>query len=436
MSSKLQDLLKKILPENIKSYLKRIIINIIPCLWNHRNIFHLLQTNRLVRWLTYIITSRQYEIRDLQTIQEEASLNPNRIQFLFKKTSKLHYCPPKYNNFTVGSNVMMEAGDYTNYGLVINNAQIIGCSDLILINDKTALYELKNFNQDGRYAYTDEAICYYEKNRCLLRNHKSNLIINEAVSLAGNYSFNYYHLIFEILTKFKYIQSIDISADIPVVIDQICLDIPQYAELIDILNNPKREIISVKKDVRYKVSRLYYLSKCNLMPPNFTKGSELKNRDTLFDLSSLKFIRDKLLPYKSDNQFPARIFLSRKHASIRRQFNEQEVLEVLKNYDFKEIYPEDYSIADQIQMFKSAEIIAGGSGAAYTNLIYCSQGCKAIIFSYNELPFSGFSTLAEFAGVDLVYITAVNDYTNSLDIHSNFSIDTQKLNYFLSQWMN
>ncbi|MBP7508044.1 MAG: glycosyltransferase family 61 protein [Prolixibacteraceae bacterium] len=435
MFDQLKEFLKNNLPENVKIVLIRIIILFNPNRWRYRDVFFFLNSNQVVRYIAHHLTSKQYELRDLITIDEAASQKIHNIDFLFIRMIPLHYYPPVFNRTEGDDEFMKEAGSFRNYGAVFKDVAIIGCSDLILLENATALYDLKENNLNGRYAYTDEAICYYKNNKCLLKEKISDQVIDKAISMVGNYSLNYYHLVIEILTKFKIINEIGIDTEIPILLDQRCLKIPQYVELIDVLNSQKRRIVTIDNGVRYKVSKLYYFSKLNLLPPNYTVGSEFKYCDTLFDLNSLKFLRSKLLPHRSGNKFPKRIFLTRKNASNRRQYNENEVFGVLKRYNFEEIIPENYSIADQIEIFHSAEIISGGSGAAFTNLIFCSKGCKAIIFTYNELPFSGFSSLARFVEVELVYITALEGYMNSNDIHHDFSINQQKLKEFMDQWI-
>jgi capsular polysaccharide biosynthesis protein len=437
MLVEIKEFLKKNLPESIKILLIRIFPFFTQSKWRCKVVFFLFNTNIFNRSYIHILTSKQYEFRDLITIGEAFCFKSQNIDFLYNSKLLLHYYSPTFNLSIEGKEFNKIAYGYKKYGIEIKDVEIIACSDLVLINSNNALYDLKEANLQGRYAYTDEAIVCYEKSKCLLKKeNKSEVIIDEAISLIGNYSWNFYHMMFEILTKFRNIHESNISLKIPVIIDKICLDIPQYLELINIFNNPKREIISLKKGERYKVNKLYYFSKVNLIPPNYITGSEIKDCDTLFDLTSLEYLRSKLLTHGSRKDFPKRIFLTRKNASNRRKYNEQEVFDVLKGFRFEEIIPENYSIADQVRMFNSAEIIVGGSGAAFTNLIFCSEGCKAIIFTYNELPFSGFSTLAKFAAVDLVYLTAVFGYDNSVDIHKDFSINKQNLKDFMSNWID
>lgn len=115
-------------------------------------------------------------------------------------------------------------------------------------------------------------------------------------------------------------------------------------------------------------------------------------------------------------------------ASGRRKFNEAEVIDVLQNFGFETVFPEELSFSEQISLFSHADFIIGGSGAAFTNLLFCNTSCKVIIFAKNTLPFSGFSTIASFVGFDLVYLTESSSYGEKNDnLHDSFVINTNKL---------
>ena len=54
--------------------------------------------------------------------------------------------------------------------------------------------------------------------------------------LSGNYSGNYYHFIYEFLTKFFIIDKLDLPKNIPIIVDEIVEHIPQYQELLKYFN--------------------------------------------------------------------------------------------------------------------------------------------------------------------------------------------------------
>jgi capsular polysaccharide biosynthesis protein len=79
----------------------------------------------------------------------------------------------------------------------------------------------------------------------------------------------------------------------------------------------------------------------------------------------------------SNCSFP-KIYLAR-HEQTRRNFlSDPHLREGLAAIGYNVIYPEDYSIDDQVAIFRSAEIIVGCTGAAFANVIFCERNPKVI----------------------------------------------------------
>lgn len=141
-------------------------------------------------------------------------------------------------------------------------------------------------------------------------------------------------------------------------------------ELIDLLNIPKDKIIGTlpngalmkaKKIVTASLPEHYYT-------PNIV-------------ISSLRefFLKENYI----SKDYPKKIYLSRNKSKSRYVLNENEVVEFLKEYDFKIIYAEDLSFIEQIKYFVNAEIIISQHGAGLVNLAFCNENTK-VIEIFNE----------------------------------------------------
>lgn len=75
---------------------------------------------------------------------------------------------------------------------------------------------------------------------------------------------------------------------------------------------------------------------------------------------------------------PSRIFISRSKASVRHIVNEGEVTRLLEAYGFILVCLEDWSIAQQIQLFASAKAIVSPHGAGLSNLAFCKKGTLVV----------------------------------------------------------
>ena len=76
--------------------------------------------------------------------------------------------------------------------------------------------------------------------------------------------------------------------------------------------------------------------------------------------------------YKSKKK-KNRIYISRKNAQIRRIFNEKDFCIFLNKFEFTTYYAEQLSYAEQVKLFKNAEIIISPHGAGLTNFLFSSS---------------------------------------------------------------
>lgn len=77
------------------------------------------------------------------------------------------------------------------------------------------------------------------------------------------------------------------------------------------------------------------------------------------------------------------IYISRKNARVRRLNQEEEVQALLERIGFKTYYLETMSFVEQIQLFRSAEIIVGLHGAGLAHMIFCEPGTYIIELNGN-----------------------------------------------------
>lgn len=99
--------------------------------------------------------------------------------------------------------------------------------------------------------------------------------------------------------------------------------------------------------------------------------------------SSCDFLRKKFARKKSGKYAGIdRIYVSRENAQCRKVLNEHDVFRVLDRYGFQKVILETMSVADQADLFSSANIIVAPHGGGLTNLVFCEPGTKVIeIFS-------------------------------------------------------
>ena len=359
-----------------------------------------------------------------QSILDFCTISNNSSIHYFNEDRITQICKPIYypNNTAKCETIHMPPLYWT----VLDNITIIGESNFI-ISEKKLLYDqyiTNNINITDT-AFLDKRTIYkLDENAIVYYNRFSNKKIETAISLVRNYSWNYYHFIFEFISQLWFLNQCNIPENIPIVIDNCIKGIPQYMEFLHILN--KRPIIYLKRRERLRVEKMYFLSTVNIIPPNYIDFDRIKVDDNLFDSDFVKYLRNKMLPFAELNNTHLfeRIFISRKN-NKNRSYNESEVEQVVKKYGYISITPEGLSIKEQIAIFSHAKYIIAASGAALTNMIYCNPQCKIVVLAGCQSELSVFSNIASILDLKLIYLTGKSEIQDSFQ--SNFIIDIEKL---------
>lgn len=261
--------------------------------------------------------------------------------------------------------------------------------------------------------------------------------LERGIFLGGNGVFNYYHWMVEILPKLEFINTLGIEFDdYPLLVDESALNIPSIRTGLDLLKGD-RKILPLCKDRHYKVESLLHVTPPNLSVFNLRERYTFHRDDCLVRRASVLYLRNELFDrFKDDataESTPKRVFLARRNQS--REYNQDEVFSVLERAGFVKIYPEDFSLEEQVRLFANTEMVAGPSGAAWTNLIFCRKGTKGICW-VDEMVITAcpFSSLAHSAGVDLHYATYQSGMKNCKDFwNADYSLDIAEVSRVLNQ---
>jgi Glycosyltransferase 61 len=94
-----------------------------------------------------------------------------------------------------------------------------------------------------------------------------------------------------------------------------------------------------------------------------------------------------------------RLYVSRKGAGTRQLLNEGALLSMLEaTFDFRPILNENYSIIDQIRLYKHADIVMGPHGAGLTNIIF-SENPSLFVELFNGVQQPFYPALSQALGV-------------------------------------
>lgn len=144
---------------------------------------------------------------------------------------------------------------------------------------------------------------------------------------------------------------------------------PFENELLSYAGISEEQIIDTRK---YRIeARHYYLA----------------NNDSWYypNQYDLKLVRETRGTKAIDAPLNERIYISRK--GRRKLTNEDEVIALLKTYNFAIIEDKKRSVAEQIAIYQNARIIIGPHGASFANIANCSEGTMLIeLYPRNYYP--------------------------------------------------
>jgi len=229
---------------------------------------------------------------------------------------------------------------------------------------------------------------------------------------------NWYHWMIEILPKLRYWQELAPALRAyPLLVGEDIVDQTAFLEALTAFA-ADAEIAVLKKDELYTVGHLLHINSPNPSPVNLRGSHQMRVTDFFMRPSAIQDWRQRVGRDSLQKSSPGRqIFLARAHD--RRPYNQSEVLDMFGEAGFEPVYFDQMSLREQIDTMASARMIAGPTGAAWANLIFCTPGAQALCWMaepYRE--YSAYSTIAHIVGVDLRYLTYATTARSTGDLYA------------------
>ena len=315
----------------------------------------------------------------------------------------------------------------------INALKVIGTS--IIVDEKSEFenheyfLSMKMQNVELKNMYTfgnNKAIIKYKVDRT--RN-----IIPEGIDLNGNADCNYFHFMIDIVPRVLITNRLDADINIPFIIND---SIPEtFIDIIRLLTEGKREIIKLKQGCGYKFRRLISINSTHLIANMYIKKhEELRAIVPLELLLEARYKAQKRLNVNLDSMGDRRIYIRRKNS--RNATNRKELEELLFNYRFEFISPEDYTAEMQIKIFSQSRYVIAATGAAVTNLIWAAKNSNILVFLADHPLHQGniWEDLALLSKSKIKLDFCKRKYSNNTygGVHDEYTIDLDKVRKWLA----
>jgi capsular polysaccharide biosynthesis protein len=134
-----------------------------------------------------------------------------------------------------------------------------------------------------------------------------------------------------------------------------------------------------------------------------------------------------------------RVFLTRR-SDKRRCHNADEVEELFERHGFQVVLPERLPLPEQVQLVRSARVIAGFAGSAMFQLALAERPTHAIVIASETYPAANERQICAAAGHALDLVRCRSDvYTSGFSeasFHSDYTFDADREGAVLTRWLD
>jgi capsular polysaccharide biosynthesis protein len=308
-----------------------------------------------------------------------------------------------------------------------NVAVVAGSS--LFVSEKNVIIERVAGVDDARCVFQSGALVAHGRHlAAVARRPVLGTSLENGFFLSGYGGWNYYHWMIELLPKLQYWHTLapELRA-YPLLVSEAVRDHGSMMEALAVFCDGA-EIRVLNDDEEYTVGRLLHINAPNTCPFNLRADDEVRVTDFLLRPEVIHEWRTRVgISPRRSTPGRRRLFLARSGAH--RSYNEAEVLPVFIREGFEPVYLERMSLSEQIDAMSSAELLAGPTGAAWTNLIFCNHGAKGLCWLPDQSQqFSAFSTIASIVGVDLRYLTYPTSARSTAELYSaNYRLEATEV---------
>jgi capsular polysaccharide biosynthesis protein len=138
----------------------------------------------------------------------------------------------------------------------------------------------------------------------------------------------------------------------------------------------------------------------------------------------------------TDNNSPKRIFIVRETDKVRKLINQNNIIELLTEYNFTPVKLEELTITEQINIFRNVTCVVGVQGAGLSNIIYMPKNSLIINLINKQHHDICFFNLANALDHRIIMQQCKTDgETNLHPQHYNMNADITELKNYLDTYL-
>lgn len=298
---------------------------------------------------------------------------------------------------------------FPDYICAFTDAKVIPCTDAV-ITGTTILSDRYEYDKDIETFLDIGMLKSFHGQNAVLKVKKTERLPGEFIDLCYNGGGNIWHMTFDMISKFRLINSCDALKKIPLLMDERIRTNKFAKQYLNCFDPDAHKIVYLKSDRLYQVSKIYTVSLTYAFMRSGRQSEDIFFISNRFTVYARTIMLEKLQSSKT-----GKFFIKR---GDKRLVNEDEVIRYLRSKGLKIVQPENYTFYKELGLFCNAELIVGSIGAAFTNTLYVPQNCTLICISPKERIglVNSYATIAQKSGAKIYYCgarTVFNDGTGT-----------------------
>jgi capsular polysaccharide biosynthesis protein len=239
--------------------------------------------------------------------------------------------------------------------------------------------------------------------------------IDSAFWVIDEKSNRYFHWLTDTLMRFFLVVKSKESG--PILIHEDLLSYPYIKESLDILNI---------NHVMYDKNTLLRVNNLNIVSHVSESGN--------YNKEIINAVRKGFTKNVNSSKPSERIWISRSNSDYRKIKNLEEIMPLLKKYNFEIIKPEENSLEKNIEVFNSCKVVGGLHGAGLTNMLFMQKNTSVIeVRRHGDVNNNCYYSLASDLDINYFYVKAESETSDFFNSDCDLNIDELSelfVNYF------
>jgi hypothetical protein len=235
---------------------------------------------------------------------------------------------------------------------------------------------------------------------------------NDVLWVTDDWSLGYFHWLTDALSRLYVVRDR---------LDDLELILPWNYEAADFVSSSLKAF-----NVQPKfIGREEVLVCKRVIMPTHTAPSGHYNEETI------RGVRNLLLQHYRQAEgvsTDGRVYVSRKRATKRRIANEEEVIDVLKEFGFQIVYAEDVTFDEQVEIYSRARFLLSNHGAGLTNMLFMPEGSSVLELRHETDCINNcYFTLSSALNLNYYYQKCASDRKNQDPHFADLLVDPAEL---------